>query len=86
MTAPAGRTARAAAPVTLLDRNREFAAAGTWRNTPRLPFLPQVAAGERATCATLAGGAAECWGSGTLGDAASNSPLTVAPVIGLPDS
>jgi carbonic anhydrase len=24
----------------LLDRNREFAAAGTWRNTPRLPFLP----------------------------------------------
>ena len=24
----------------LLDRNDRFAAAGTWRNTPRLPFLP----------------------------------------------
>jgi carbonic anhydrase len=24
----------------LLERNREFAANGTWRNTPRLPFLP----------------------------------------------
>jgi carbonic anhydrase len=24
----------------LLDRNREFAAGGTWRDTPRLPFLP----------------------------------------------
>ena len=26
--------------VPLRDRNREFAAAGTWRDTPRLPFLP----------------------------------------------
>jgi carbonic anhydrase len=25
---------------TLLDRNRAFAESGTWRNTPRLPFLP----------------------------------------------
>jgi carbonic anhydrase len=24
----------------LLERNRAFAAGGTWRNTPRLPFLP----------------------------------------------
>ena len=24
----------------LLDRNQAFAASGTWRNTPRLPFLP----------------------------------------------
>ena len=24
----------------LLDRNRDLAAAGTWRNVPRLPFLP----------------------------------------------
>jgi carbonic anhydrase len=24
----------------LLERNRAFAASGTWRNTPRLPFLP----------------------------------------------
>ena len=52
----------------------------------RVTGATHVAAGDRATCATLAGGTAECWGSGTLGDAASNSPLTVAPVIGLPDS
>ena len=52
----------------------------------RVTGATQVAAGERATCATLAGGTAECWGSGTLGGAASNSPLTVAPVVGLPDS
>ncbi|HEY3776215.1 MAG TPA: hypothetical protein VGL69_24685 [Solirubrobacteraceae bacterium] len=25
---------------TLLDRNHEFADGGTWRDTPRLPFLP----------------------------------------------
>ena len=24
----------------LLDRNRAFAASGTWRDTPALPFLP----------------------------------------------
>jgi carbonic anhydrase len=26
----------------LLDRNREFADGGTWRDTPRLPFLPHL--------------------------------------------
>jgi carbonic anhydrase len=25
---------------SVLDRNRAFAESGTWRNTPRLPFLP----------------------------------------------
>jgi hypothetical protein len=24
----------------LMERNEAFAASGTWRNTPRLPFLP----------------------------------------------
>ena len=46
----------------------------------------QVTAGVGRTCATLASGTAECWGSGPLGDAASDSPLAPTTVTGLPDS
>src|SRR6201994_3234986 len=42
LAAPAER--RQAGPMSnisaLLDRNKEFAASGAWRDTPRLPFLP----------------------------------------------
>ena len=42
----------------------------------------QVTTGFSVSCATLANGTADCWGSGTLGD---SDGLAPAPVIGLPN-